>query len=225
MAKQKNNPLCYFRLFHARPSQDAFDVYLDDERLYSYLLYEDFTKYYPVPAGKHVIKITYHHQQEPLYEKKINLQRYQVYTGVLAHKYKEPETYHIFCLEEPRKKLEGDHFGLRLIHFSLFPSQLFLGMDDKPLPLRPIRYSQASSYLMRSPGLYNLFVDYKVDSSTADLELPSPLVTFSNQKLKPGRLYSCFLVGAGTPAFPYKIVLSIDGYAYLKLDFDTKNPL
>lgn len=225
MAHQKNNPLCYFRLFNARPTKDAFDVYLDNERLYSYLLYEDFTKYYPLPSGKHVIKVTYHHQQDTLYEKKINLQRHQIYTGVLAHKYKEPDSYHIFCLEESKKKLEGEHLGLRLLHFSSFPDDLFLGLDDTPLPIRHIRFGQASSYLMRTAATYNLYVDHKSTQVHLNPDTPSPLATFTNQKLKPGRLYSLFFVGTGTAIFPYKVVLSIDGYSYLKLEFDNKNAL
>lgn len=225
MSTPKSNALCYFRLFNARPTKDAFDVYLDNERLYSYLLYEDFTKYYPLPSGKHVIKITYHHQQETLYEKKINLQRHQIYTGVLGHKYKEPNNYHIFCLEEPHKKLEDEHLGLRLLHFSSFPEDLFIGADKTPLPIRHIRYGQASSYLIRKAATYNLYVDHTSSDVSLDSDIPSPLALSNNQKLKPGRLYSLFFVGAGTPAFPYKIVLSIDGYSYLKLEFDNKNTL
>ena len=225
MSRTKNNALCYFRLFNARPTKDAFDVYLDNERLYSYLLYEDFTKYYPLPSGKHVIKITYHHQNDALYEKKINLQRHQIYTGVLGHKYKEPDSYHIFCLEESNRKLEGEHLGLRLLHFSSFEEDLFLATEEMPLPIRHIRYGQASSYLIREAATYNLYVDHTPIANSAHEEEASPLARFTNQKLKPGRLYSLFFVGAGTAAFPYKIVLSIDGYSYLKLDFDQKNTL
>ncbi|MEF9960954.1 MAG: DUF4397 domain-containing protein [Niameybacter sp.] len=225
MPNSKNNALCYFRLFNARPTKDAFDVYLDDEQIYNYLLYEDFTKYYPISSGKHVIKITYHHQHESLYEKKINLQRYQLYTGVLGHKYMEPETFHIFCLEESKKKLEGTHLALRLLHFSRFEGNLNLSIDDTPLPIKNIRYGQASSYLVQEPNTYTLHIGSTPETFTDEVELPPPLASCAGQKLKPGRLYSIFFVGEGTVSFPYKPILSIDGYSYLKLDFEQKSTI
>lgn len=223
MANSKNNAVCYFRLFNARPTKDAFDLYLDDKQVYSYLLYEDFTKYYPLPSGKHILKITYHHQIEPLYEKKINLQRHQIYTGVLAHKYKEPENFHIFCLEEPNKKLEGLHLGIRLLHFSQHEGTLCLSTPEAPLPIRRIRYGQASSYLVREANAYTLNIEQSPEELTSDTETSGPLAILRNQKFKPGRLYSIFFIGEGTAQFPYKVILSIDGYSYLKIDFESKS--
>lgn len=210
MPTKKDTSLCYIRLFNAFTSSIAFDLYLDNQLMYSYFLYEDFTKYYPIPSGKHILKLTQHHKEDVLYEKKINLQRFQIYTGVLACKYKDPETYHIFCLEEPQKLLEPPRLAVRLNHFARFDGATSLNLSEEPLPIRNIRYGQASSYLVKEPAPYTFIIKETSEENE--------LTTLSSKKLKPGRLYSIYLVGDGTKTFPYKPVLSIDGFSYLPIE-------
>lgn len=214
MSSSKDTSICYLRFFNALPAQDAFDIYLDDKLLYNYFLYEDFTKYYPIPSGKHVLKLTQHHKEDILYEKKINLQRHQIYTGVLGSKYKTLDDYHIFCLEEPQKIIDPPRFGIRLNHFAQFDGVASLHLPEEPLPIRNIRYGQASSYLTRDLA----DASFLIKETNEETEL----ATLSPKKFKPGRLYSIFLVGNGTKSFPYKPVLSIDGFSYLSLQFTQK---
>lgn len=210
MPQKKDTSICYIRFFNAFTSSHAFDLYLDEKLLYDYFLYEDFTKYYPIPSGKHVLKLTEHHKTEPLYEKKINLQRFQIYTGVMARKYKEPEAYHIFCLEEPQKLLEPPRLAIRLNHFAQFDGATSLNHTEEPLPIRNIRYGQASSYLTKEPGTYT----FLIKETTNEIEL----TTLAEKKLKPGRLYSIYFIGDGTKNFPFKPILSIDGFSYLPIE-------
>lgn len=207
MPPKKDTSLCHIRFFNAFTSLLAFDLYLDDKLLYNYFLYEDFTKYYAIPSGKHVLKLTQHHKEETLYEKKINLQRFQIYTGVLSHKYKAPEEHHIFCLEEPQKILDPPRLAVRLNHFAHFDGMTSLNLTQEPLPIRNIRYGQASSYITKEPGSYSFLIKETTDETE--------LATLIQKKLKSGRLYSIYLVGNGTKAFPYKPILSIDGFSYL----------
>lgn len=210
MSSKKDTSLCYLRLFHAFTDSSAFDVYLDDQLIYSYFLYEDFTRYYPIASGMHILKITPHHQKETLYEKKVNLQRFQIYTGVLACKYKDPTTYHIFCLEEPQKILENAKLGIRLNHFARFESPITLHLPDEQLPIRNIRYGQASSYILKEPAPYC----FTIQDTKEDMEL----TTLLSKKFKPGRLYSIYFIGDGSKDFPYKPILSIDGFSYLPIE-------
>lgn len=214
MRPSQDGSICYIRFFNAFPAQDAFDVYLDDKLLYNYFLYEDFTKYYPIPSGKHVLKLTEHHKDTILYEKKINLQRHQIYTAVLGSKFKTFDAFHIFCLEEPQKNIDPPRFGVRLNHFAHFEGATSLHSPEESLPIRNIRYGQASSYLVREPANYTFLI--KETQEEADL------ATLSQQKFKSGRLYSLFLIGNGTKNFPYKSALSIDGFSYLPLQFTQK---
>ena len=210
MRSKKDTSLCYLRLFNAFTSSLAFDLYLDNQLIYSYFLYEDFTRYYPIASGMHVLKITPHHKEDILYEKKINLQRFQIYTGVLACKYKAPDSYHIFCLEEPQKLLEPPKLAIRLNHFARFDGSTSLSLLEEPLPIRNIRYGQASSYVVKEPAPYC----FTIKETNEDTEL----TTLSSKKFKPGRLYSIYFVGDGSKAFPYKPVLSIDGFSYLTIE-------
>lgn len=209
MPAPKDTSLCYLRFFNAFTASHAFDIYLDDKLIYPYFLYEDFTKYFSIPSGKHVLKLIEHHKEEVLYEKKINLQRYQIYTGIVARKYKALEEYHVFCLEEPQKNIESSHFAIKLNHFATFDGAISLNLPDEPLPIRNIRYGQASYYLTREPANYTLLIK--------ETEEETELTTLKQKKLKPGRFYSIFLIGNGSKSFPYKPVLSIDGFSYLPI--------
>ena len=80
MSKKTTLPQSYLRLFHIAYTTPSIDLYIDDQKYHTDILYEDFTYYTPLTPGIHQVLITLHHNNETLYKRTVDLKKIQSYS-------------------------------------------------------------------------------------------------------------------------------------------------
>ena len=195
----------YLRLFHALPTAESFDIYLDEKKYAKDLLYEDFTVYKPLEPGEHHLTLCTYQSTEPLYERSLWISEHKIYTLVLTY---TPNTVTIqgYLLNEPPKAIPEDLFLMRSANFSQQSCPMGLHLiDTKPI-FKKVPLRQATSYLGFVPTTASLEL---IDTSNQDILLTSPPTCF-----KIARYYTLYVVG-GTENYPLKCIRTIDGNSFL----------
>ncbi|MBP3889155.1 MAG: DUF4397 domain-containing protein [Cellulosilyticum sp.] len=195
----------YLRLFHALPTAESFDIYLDEVRYCKDFLYEDFTPYKPLSAGEHLLTLTAHQSTEPLYSRTFWISEQKIYTLVLSYL---PNTsdYQGYLINDPPKTIPEEHLLIRVANFSQHLAPLCMHLVDiKPI-FKKIPLRQTSGYLSFLP-------------TTADIELlevdgQNVLLTKPSNLFKITRYYTLYIVG-GTEDHPLKCIQTIDGNSFI----------
>ncbi|MBE6022759.1 MAG: DUF4397 domain-containing protein [Cellulosilyticum sp.] len=206
MPMKSNPPDCsYFRLFHALPTAESFDLYLDDMLYTKDFLYEDFTLYKPISLGEHTLKVCPHKESEPIYERTFWISEKKIYTLVLTY---TPNTTNIqgYLLNEPPKAIPEEHLLIRVGNFSQCITPLTLHLvETKPL-FKKVPLRQTSSYLS--------FLPTTAAIELLEIENGHLLTTTSNNTFKISRYYTLYVIG-GIENYPLKWVQTIDGNSFI----------
>lgn len=203
----KSHPVIgsYLRLFHAIPTPESFDIYLDEKKYAKDLLYEDFTVYTPLTPGEHHLTVCAYHSTEALYERSLWISEHKIYTLVLAYL---PDTPKIqgYLLIDPPKPIPEEHLLIRTANFSQHTAPMTLHLvDTKPI-FKKIPLRQTSPYLG--------FLPTQAPIELADIDSQEILITKPSSNFKITRYYTLYLIG-GTEDYPLKWVQTIDGNSFL----------
>ena len=211
MSKKKNVPISYIRFFHAIKDPLAiYDIYIDDKLIYAYVLYEDFTKYLPLPSCFHHIRIHYHGKEDCLFEKKVTLPRNQIITYILAPTTNHKHPYHIYSLQDITRPYAKDICFGRFCHFApCLPPLIIAGAEEKVLQ-NNLSYSLAGNYLPFKADTYTF--EMLLKSTKESLYSPGPI------KLKPYRFYTFYLIDDAKKEGVPKWITSIDGNSFLTFE-------
>ena len=211
--KSSSTPCSYLRLFHALPTAESFDVYLDEERYTKDLLYEDFTPYKPLAPGEHQITLTAYHTTEPLYTRTIWLSENRIYTLILSYM---PDSTNLqgYLINDPPKAIPEEHLLIRVANFSQYTAPLTMHLvDTKPI-FKKVPLRQTSSYLG--------FVPTTAAIEVLDIESQKCLISKPTNIFKISRYYSLYIIG-GTENYPLKWVQTIDGNSFIARQHQSTN--
>ncbi|MGL4345791.1 MAG: DUF4397 domain-containing protein [Cellulosilyticaceae bacterium] len=205
----KKNPIpscCYLRVFHAYPTQTALSLTLADQTLANDLFYEDFTQYIPLEPETYPIKVFPYKEDSLLAQVDITLHPYKIYTLVLAPHPKALDKLHLYCIEDIQRLVNPPDCVLRMAHFVHTINAFDLLEQEDRLRFKNIHFSEVSRYIPfdSTPNQFK-WIDHSYKEQLLEL----------SHQLKPIRLYTFYLIGNNTKAFPLKCVVSIDGNSYL----------
>ena len=206
--KKNTESISYLRLFHALPTPNSYDIYLDEKKIKKDFLYEDFTPYYPLSSGTHTFTLCAYKHHDSLYTRQLTLNPHKIYTLVLAY---EPSTLNIqsYLLVDIPKPIPEEHFLMRCGNFSLLTKPLTLHLADTKPIFKKVPLRQNSVYLAFTPTIATL--------ELVSQENQTIVFTQTTQPLKVSRYYSLYLIG-GHLNYPLKWITTLDGNAYLTFD-------
>ena len=199
----------YIRFFQVVPTRRSLSLFIDDKLYHKNWFYEDFTPYLHLPSGQHQVAIKDSKTEDLLFDKRINVKPYASFTYLFAEHPKKEDLLHLFALEDTKKAIHAPHCLLRLAHFAKPIERILLQAGNEKLFFKNIAYTQLSNYTVVEPNAY----PFEVIPTTSE----KPLLNLKPKPLKVGRLYTFYLIGNGSKAYPYKIVRSIDGPSFLPL--------
>ena len=210
----KSHPVLgsYLRLFHAFPTTQSFDVYLDEKKYAKDLLYEDFTVYKALTPGEHQLTICTHRTLDPVYERSVWISEHRIYTLVLAY-LPDGSKMQGYLLNDPPKPIPEEHLLIRTANFSQHTSPITLHLEDiKPI-FKKIPLRQTSPYLS--------FIPATAPIELADVTSQESLLTLPEHTFKITRYYTLYLIG-GIENYPLKLIQTIDGNSFLHFE-ENKN--
>lgn len=208
MVKCELPPKSYLRIFYAFPDSSFLDVMMDEVKLSTELLYEDFTEYFDFTPGKHTITFFHSNTNNQSLQKPIFLGRNKIYTGILAPHSKDPEKMDFYLIEEPNRTPQSNYLYFRFANFSTNTPPMNLYMQEEIPIFRCVSFTHVTNYLSLPPGVTTIIGE---NSTTSDT-----LFTLPNTRIKPNRFYSLYVIGNQTSSFPIKLILPLDGQSYLK---------
>lgn len=197
IAKQS---FCYLRIFHALPTHESYDIYIDDQPLIKDILYQDFTKYFTIGDTHHTLTLCKHRSKESLLTQEIRLSTQKIYTLILYVTLDSTPT--LLLLNEPQKKIPEAHLLARAVNLSLLPTPLKLYFEETKPTFKRLDPGHYSSYLAFPTAPYQLCLQ---DPATEKI-----IYEKANILLKPTRYYSFYIVG-GLPSFPLQVIISVEG--------------
>lgn len=211
MSKKNKAPESYLRFFHIACLTPSVDVYIDEKKYYTDVLYEDFTHYKLHTYGEHHIIVTLNNRTEPLYERTISLSAYKIYTLILLTDPKHSERISLYLIEDVLRSIPTGHCMCRIGHFNYATSLLdfrFTDVDQKDT------YKKASCYEMTP---YFPLMAHTYTLKTLVNLTQKPFLEMKNLELKLERFYTFYIIGNEKKETPPQILLSIDGNSYLRL--------
>ena len=208
MAKKTVQAESYLRLFHIASHTPSIDLYIDEQKNATDILYEDFTPYHALTAGTHSIIITLKDDTETLYERKINLSPYKIYTLLLLNEPKHPDQCLIYLIEDVRRSIKANECMCRLGHFHLQvePLELHLKVDEQEI-LKKVGTYEMTPYFPLAANTYLLEL---IEKYTQALALQK-----KDLLLKPERFYTLYIIENTEKEFAPQLILSIDGNSYI----------
>lgn len=198
----------YIRLFHALPTADSFDCYLDEKKIVKDLLFEDFTDYKSILPGEHHLTLCAYQSTEPLYERNLWISEHKIYTLVLTY-VPSTTTFQGYLLNEPHKNIPEDHFLMRCANFSQQICPMGLHLPEIKPVFKKVPLRQTTPYLGFTPTTAPIEL---IDTSTQDL-----LLTSLPYEFKISRYYTLYMIG-GTEDYPLKCIRTIDGNSFLHFE-------
>lgn len=202
-------PFGYIRFFQTYATPKLLSLFIDDQIYHKNWSYEDFTPYFKLSSGHHVVCIKETKTDILLLEKKFNVKPSSAFTYLLSEHPKKEKLLHLFILEDTRKSICSPHAFLRFAHFSKHTPAIKLQSGTEHLFFKNILYTQLTHYMPLEPGPYPF--------QLLDVEADHLLVHLKSKPIKIGRLYTFYLIGHQTKEYPLKIVRSIDGPSFLPL--------
>lgn len=193
-------PFCYLRFFHALPTHDSYDLYINEQLFVKDVLYQDFTKYFTLGEAHHTLTLCKHRTKDILLTQEIRLSSQKIYTLILyATLYGTPI---LLLLNEPQKRIPEEQLLARTVNLSLLPSSLKLYFEETKPTFKRLEAGHYSSYLSFPTATYQLFLQ---DAATEKI-----IYERLNILLKPTRYYSFYIVG-GLSHFPLQIIMCVEG--------------
>lgn len=199
--EERQSGFSFVRFLHASPNAPALDIYIDNRKAVSNLMYASIAGYAALPSTAHDVAVYPLGQiDSPLTQFTINPSKESYRTIVLAGLSPniQPRIY-----VDSGQPIPGNESHLRFVHMSPTAPAMDVVTETGQLLFSGVTFGRVADYISVEPNIYSLRVRA---AGTPNVILGLPELTFSG-----GRAYTIYAIGilGGSP--PLTAVLLADG--------------
>ena len=195
----KNNS-SLVRVFHAAPQAPNVDVYVNDQMVFSYLAFGDFTRYVYLDEGEYNVSVYLAGQKDrPVINQMVDVPSQQIFT--IAATGNLDNLGLLVIPDKVSKSPSQNYSSVRVIHLSPNAPGVDILVDGDTL-FEDISFGEGTDYVDLNPGTYNVNVVLNTDKSVV---LPLKVT------LNPDKIYTIYIIG-NPPTL--QAVQVVDGNTY-----------
>ncbi len=194
----------YIRVLHASPDAPGVDIYVNENLIARDLIYKEFSPYIPIVGGLYNVKVyPTGTKTKPVIDTNVNIPPSSIFTVAATGKLADIGL--TLVPEPPIKRMPNETF-LRFVHLSPEAPNVDITSNNTKL-FSDIEYKEIAPYIPIKPGKYELQI---ITVGTNNI-----ILTVPNMNLKPGKIYTVYLVGLTTGKPPLQVLIPLDGNTYL----------
>lgn len=195
---KKNSSLV--RVFHASPQAPGVDVYVNDQIVFSDLVFGEFTKYVYLDEGEYKVDVYPTGKKDtPVISQMVDIPSQQIFTIVATGNLDDLGL--LIVPDKVSKSPSKDYSSIRVIHLSPNAPGVDILVDGDTL-FEDISFGEGTDYVDLNPGTYNVNVVLNTDKSVV---LPLKVT------LNPDKIYTIYIIG-NPPTL--QAVQVVDGNTY-----------
>jgi len=194
----------FVRFFNANAFVGPVDIYINGRLMAENLPFKRFTAYQRINEGfYHVAVYSAGQRRNPLQVEQVRVQNGQIYTMAVIGTNQDVA---LKVVQDTKRQLDPTQSYVRFIQFSLNAPTMDVLVDGR-MVIRYLNDQEISRYLRVLPGKHNIMLK---ESGSNRVLLEEP-----NMLLRPGRIYSAYIVSNVNERKGLQIVLSMEGASYL----------
>lgn len=179
---KKNSSLV--RVFHASPQAPGVDVYVDDQIVFSDLVFGEFTKYVYLDEGEYKVDVYPTGKKDtPVISQMVDIPSQQIFTIVATGNLDDLGL--LIVPDKVSKSPSKDYSSIRVIHLSPNAPGVDIQVNSDTL-FEGIEFGEGTDYVDINPGTYNLSIILNKDKSVV---LPLKVT------LNADKIYTIYAIG------------------------------
>ena len=206
-AKNTRAPLqAHYRILHASPDAPEVDVYVNNVLVFRRLSYREFTRYFQVAPGAYVITVyPTGTRVNPVINQTINIEAGAIYTLAAVNRL---QNIALQVIPDPRMSILPARAYVRVVHLSPNAPTVDITLPDGTVVFDDVSYRQATPYVSARPQTYTLQARVAATGQVA--------LTVPNINLRPGRIYTVYVIGLVGEQPGLQVLIPLDGSTYLR---------
>lgn len=197
----------FVRVLHASPNAPGVDIYVNNVLTVRDVTYKEFTQYIPLAGGLYNIKVyPTGTSTNPVIDTNVNIPPKSIFTiaatGMLAN------IGLTLVQEPPMQRLPGQTF-VRIAHLSPNTPHVDITLPNGTKIFSDVEYKEITDYIPTRPGVY------RVEARRAGTN--DVILTVPNINLRPGNIYTVYIVGLENGNPPLQVLIPLDGSTYLQV--------